>query len=57
MRVSGLYSSVSIPLWITCTRAGSTAGYEPSTSSRIALETAMIASAASSAVRSQNDER
>jgi hypothetical protein len=47
---------VSIPLWTTTTRSGSTAGYTRSTSLRICPETAMTASAASSDAFSQKLE-
>ena len=45
-----------MPLWITCTLAGSIAGYAASTSSRIPALTATTASAPSIAVRSAHDE-
>ena len=50
------YSVVSIPLPITWTRDGSSAGYASSTSSRIAVETAITASAPSRPVRSHQLE-
>ncbi len=52
----GVQSSVSMPLWTTCTRAGSIAGYDASTSSRIAADTAITAAAASYDVFSTYDE-
>ena len=53
---SGEYSTVSMPLRITRTRSGGTAGYAASTSSRMPSETAMTAAAASTAVRSHQED-
>ena len=52
----GAQSAVSMPLCTTCTRSGSIAGYDASTSSRMAAETAITADAASYDVRSAHDD-
>ena len=53
---SNWYSSGSIPLGITTTRSGSTAGYVDKMSDRMPADTAMTASADSMAVRSHHDD-
>ena len=45
-----------MPLWTTCTRLGSIEGYDASTSSRIAADTAITAEAARYDVRSTHDD-
>jgi hypothetical protein len=54
---SGWYSSGSMPLGITTTRDGSTAGYVARMSARMPAETATTASADWMAVRSHHDDR
>ena len=54
--VTARYSSRSMPLWITCTRAGSTSNRR-STSALVSRDTATTASASSMAVRSIQADR